>query len=69
MILFLFGYVASYRHVCDSNINCTTFKSQQCMLSIALGRSKYTNGMIFYNPKLDSFSTSADYIISLTRND
>ena len=31
------------------------------MLGIALGHSKYTNGMIFYNPVLDSMSISADF--------
>ena len=31
------------------------------MLGIALGRSKYTNAMNFYNPILDSMSVSADF--------
>jgi len=31
------------------------------MLGIALGRNEFMNGMIFYNPTLDSFCTSADY--------
>ena len=31
------------------------------MLGIALGHSEFTNGMIFYNPTLDSFNVSADY--------
>ena len=38
------------------------------MLGIALGRSEYTNGMVFYNPVLDSFSTSADYLLDKGRN-
>ena len=33
------------------------------MLGIALGRSKDTNGMIFYNPILDSMSVSADFLL------
>ena len=33
------------------------------MLGIALGQSKYTNGMVFYNPETDSFCTSADYML------
>ena len=66
-ILFPFGCVGSYRRVRDSNRNRTTFESQ-CMLGIALGRSEYTNGMIFYNPELDSFSTSADYVLDKKRS-
>ena len=38
------------------------------MLGIALSRSEYTNGMIFYNPNLDSFSTLADYLIDKNRH-
>ena len=38
------------------------------MLGIALGRSEYTNGMIFYNPIMDSFCTSADYLIDKNRH-
>ena len=37
------------------------------MLGIALGRSEYTNCMIFYNPIMDSFCTSADYLIDKNR--
>ena len=38
------------------------------MLGIALGRSQFTNGMIFYNPELDSFCVSADYLIDTQRH-
>ena len=38
------------------------------MLGIALDRSKFTNGMIFYNPELDSFCVSADYLIDKQRH-
>ena len=31
------------------------------MLDIAPGRSKYTNGMTFYNPVLDCMSVLADF--------
>ena len=37
------------------------------MMGIALGRSEYTNGMIFYNPTLDSFNTTADYLLDKNR--
>ena len=32
------------------------------MLGIALGCSEFTNSMVFYNPILDSFCTSANYL-------
>ena len=35
---------------------------------IALGKSEFTNGMVFNNPTLDSFGTSADYIIDKNRH-
>ena len=38
------------------------------MLEIALGCSKYTNGMIFYNPVLDSMSVSADFLLDKNRH-
>ena len=38
------------------------------MLVIALGRSEYTNGMIFYNPIMDSFCTLADFLIDKNRH-
>ena len=51
----------------DGNRDRTQFKFQG-MLGIALGRSDYTNGMVFYNPYLDSFSTSVDYVLDKGRN-
>ena len=38
------------------------------MLGIALGRSEYTNGMVFYNYVLDSFRTLADHLLDQGRN-
>ena len=32
-------------------------------LGISLGCSQFTNGMIFYNPKMDNFCVSADYLL------
>ena len=45
-ILFLFGCIGAFHRARDGNHNRTSFESQ-CMLDIALGRSEYTNGMIF----------------------
>ena len=66
-ILFPFGCIGSFRRARDGNHKRTNFESQ-CLLGIALGRSEFTNGMIFYNPNLDSFSTSADYLIDKNRH-
>ena len=65
--LFPFGAIGSFRRVRDGNRDRTQFESQG-MLGIALGRSEYTNGMVFYNPVLDSFCTSADYLLDKGRN-
>ena len=66
-ILFPFGAIGAFRRVRDGNHKRTNFESQ-CLLGIALGRSEFTNGMVFYNPTLDSFCTSADYIIDKNRH-
>ena len=60
-ILFPFGLVGFSCRPCDGNHKGTNFESQ-CMLRIALGCSKYINGMIFYNPVMDSMSVSFDFI-------
>ena len=65
--LFHFGAIGSIRQVRDKNRDRTQFESQG-MLGIALGRSEYTNGMVFYSPVLDSFSTLADYLLDKGRN-
>ena len=59
-VLFPFGSIGSFCCPRDGQRDRTTFEFQG-MLGIALSRSKFTNGMIFYNPTLDSFCTSADY--------
>ena len=66
-LLFPFGAIGAFRRFCDDNCERTKCDSQ-CMLGIALGRSEYTNGMIFYNPELDSFCVSADYLIDKNRH-
>ena len=48
-ILFPFGCIGTFCQAKDGNHNHTNFESQ-CMLGIALGRSEYTNDMVFYNP-------------------
>ena len=65
--LFPFGTIGSFRRVRDGNRDRTHFESQG-MLGIALGLSEYTNGIVFYNLVLYSFSTSADYLLDKNRN-
>ena len=55
MQMFPFGCIGSFRRAQDGNHKRTNIKSQ-CLLGTALGRSKFTNGMVFYSPILDSFA-------------
>ena len=65
-ILFPFGCIGAF--CCPRDGNHTRNNSEsQCMLGIALGRSEYTNGMVFYNPILDIFSTLTDNLVDKNR--
>ena len=66
-ILFPFDLIGSFRRPCDGSHKRTSFESQ-CMFGIALGCSEYTNGMIVYNPVLDSMSVSTDFLLDKTRH-
>ena len=61
-ILFNFGAIGSFHRYRDGNRHRSKMDAPS-MLGIALGRSEFTNGMIFYNPTMDSFCVSADYIL------
>ena len=61
-ILFPFGCTGAFCRVRDRNHDHTNFESH-CMLGIALGRSECTSGTVFFNPIMDSFCTSANYLI------
>ena len=66
-ILFPFSCISAFCCPGDGNHILNNFESQ-CMLDIALGRSEYTNGMVFYNSILDSCSTLADYLVDKNRH-
>ena len=66
-ILFNFGSIGAFRRVTDGSIKRSKMDAQS-MLGIALGRSEFTNGMVFYNPEMDSFCVSADYILDSERH-
>ena len=62
-VLFPFVCINAFQRPRDRNHTGNNFEPK-CMLGTALGRSEYTNGMLFYNPILDNFSTSADYLVN-----
>ena len=66
-ILFPLGCIGSFCRAQDGSHKRTNFESQR-LIGIALGRSEFTNGMIFYNSTLDGFCTSADYLIDKNRH-
>ena len=61
-IIFNFGSIGAFCRVIDGNKKQSKMDSQ-AMLGITVGRSEFTNRMIFYNPEMDSFCVSADYIL------
>ena len=61
-ILFPFGDISVFCPFCNGDTHCHAF-DLQCILGFALGHSEFTNGMFFSNSILDSFCTSADYLI------
>ena len=66
-ILFLFGCLGYYcwRYFSDGK-DCPKFMSQTYP-DIALGRSDFSNAMIFYDPITSKFITSADYKLDMDR--
>ena len=60
--LFLSGAIEAFCRVDDGTYSRSEYDSQ-CLLGSTLGRSEFTNGMTFYNPILESFCTSVDYLI------
>ena len=65
-VLFPFGCYSSFHCKRDENHSRSSLNSQG-LLGIDVDCSKYTNDLIFYNPELDSFCTSADYNLDCSR--
>jgi hypothetical protein len=66
-VLFPFGAIGYYRKPLEaSSKKRSKFKSQTAA-GIALGRSDFTNGMVFWDPDTSKFSTSADYKLDVHR--
>ena len=61
-ILFKFGSIGAFPQVTDGSTKRLKMDAQ-AMLGIAVEQSEFTTGMVFYNPEMDSFCVSADYIL------
>jgi hypothetical protein len=66
-MLFPFVAVGYYRKPLEaSSKKRSKFKSRTAA-GIAIGRSDFTNGMVFWDPDTSKFSTSADYKLDASR--
>lgn len=64
--LFNFGSVGAFHRVRDGTDKRNEMGAQS-MLGTALGQSKFANGMMFYDPGMDSFCVSADCVLDTKR--
>ena len=60
-VLFKFGSIGYFRRTIESSGKSKSKFSSKSHFGIALGRSDYTNGMMFWDPTTSSFSVSADF--------
>ena len=60
-VLFKFGSIGYFRRTTESSGKSKSKFSSKSHFGIALGRSDYTNGMMFWDPTTSSFSVSADF--------
>jgi hypothetical protein len=67
-ILYKFGIVGYFRRTIESSGAKKWKFSDQSHTGIALGRSNYTNGMIFWDPPTRRFSASPDYNLDPTKS-
>jgi transposase InsO family protein len=65
-ILYKFGSVGYFRRTIESTGAKKSKFSDQSHAGIALGRSDYTNGMMFWDPTTSRFSVSLDYSLDPT---
>jgi hypothetical protein len=66
-ILFAWGSTGYFRQTIESSGAKRTNFSSQTRAGIALGRSDYTNGIMFWDPTTSRFSVSADYRLDSAR--
>jgi hypothetical protein len=67
-VLYKFGTVGFFRCTIENTGQKKTKFSSQSHTGIALGRSGYTNGMMFWDPSTSRFSVSADYTLDPDRS-
>jgi hypothetical protein len=60
-ILFRFGSVGYFRRTTETSGKEKSKFSSKSHIGIALGRSDYTNGMMFWDPTTSCFSVSSDF--------
>jgi hypothetical protein len=60
-VLFRFGSIGYFRRTTESSGKEKSKFSSKSHTGIALGRSDYTNGMMFWDPTTSSFSVLADF--------
>jgi hypothetical protein len=67
-ILYKFGTVGFFRRTIKGTGQKKSKYSSQSHMGIALGRSDYTNGMMFWDPATSRFSVLADYSLDPDRS-
>jgi hypothetical protein len=60
-VLFRFGSIGYFRRTTESSGKDKSKFSSKSHIGIALGRSDYTNGMMFWDPTTSRFSVSSDF--------
>ena len=65
-VLFSFGAIGYFNRQSDGARSRRTFEAHS-FVGIAVGRSAFCNGLLFYNPDLRSFSVSSDYRLDTDR--
>ena len=65
-VLFPFGSIGYFHRPSDGKRRRQTFESRS-FVGVAVGRSDFCNGLLFYNPDLQTFSVSSDYSLDVDR--
>jgi hypothetical protein len=67
-VLFHWGSYGYYHPPQDGGRGQRTKFESKGFTGIALGRSDVSNALVFYNPTLQKFSTSADYLLDSNKS-
>ena len=65
-MLFPFGSLGYFHRPTDGKRSRKTFEARN-FVGITVGRSNFCNGLGFYNPDVQSFSMSSDYVLDSDR--